>query len=81
MSGFWELWDVDSGNLLADFDTEAEGLVLVRELIGKGWNPSHLNLGFEDPDLDVDELPPGLTGEELARRAEDDGADPVRRTA
>ncbi len=81
MSGYWELWDVDSGNLVADFDTESEGLTLVRELLGKGWKPSDLSLAFEDPDIDVDELPPGLTGEELARRAADDGADTVRRTA
>ena len=81
MSGYWELWDVDSGNLVADFDTESDALVLVRELIGKGWNASHLSLAFEDPDVEVDDLPPGVTGDELARRAGDAGADPVRRTA
>jgi hypothetical protein len=81
MSGYWELWDIDSGNLVADFETESDGLTLVRELIGKGWKASHLSLAFEDPDVDVDDLPPGLTGEALARRAEDDDADPVRRTA
>ena len=81
MSGYWELWDVDSGNLVADFDTESDGLALVRELIGKGWNASNLSLAFEDPDIDVDDLPPGITGHELARRAEDTGDGPVRRTA
>ena len=81
MSGYWELWDIDSGNLVADFDTESDGLALVRELIGKGWRASDLSLAFEDPDVDVDDLPPGVTGDELARRAEADGADPVRRTA
>ena len=81
MSGYWELWDIDSGNLVADFGSESDGLVLVRELIGKGWDASHLSLAFENPDVDVDDLPPGMTGDELARRALDDGADPVRRTA
>jgi hypothetical protein len=81
MSGYWELWDIEAGNLLADFDTESDALVLVHELIAKGWDASNLSLAFEDPDLDVDDLPPGVTGVELARRAEDDGAGPVRRTA
>jgi hypothetical protein len=81
MSGYWELWDVDTGNLVADFDMESDALRLVRELIGKGWKPSDLSLAYEDPDVDVGELPPGVTGDEVARRAEAAGNDPVRRTA
>lgn len=33
MSRYFELWDTDSGNLMATFDTEAEAITVVRETI------------------------------------------------
>ena len=30
---FYELWDLDSGNSLGDFDSEADALQVVRELV------------------------------------------------
>lgn len=81
MASFWELWDTDTANLIADFDTESEALACVRDLIGKGWPIAYLSLVYEDSALADEELPPGVHGEELARRAEAAGNDPVRRTA
>ena len=77
----WELWDIESGNLVGERDTEADALALVRDLIEKGWPVGALSLLAEDEAVPDEALPPGVTGEELARRAEDAGADPVRRTA
>lgn len=67
----WELWSVDTANLVGTFDTEAEGLALVRELVGKGWPAEVLSLMVEDETVPVEALPPAVTGAELARRAED----------
>jgi hypothetical protein len=53
----------------------------VHQLLGVDWKADELVLIYDDPALADEDLPPGLTGEELARRAADDGADPVRRTA
>jgi hypothetical protein len=75
------VWDVVSANALDDFESESEALAFVRQLIGQGWNLDELVMIFDDPALPDEELPPGVTGEELARRVADDGADPVRRTA
>ncbi len=66
----WELWSVDTANLVGTFDTEAEGLALVRELVGKGWPVAALSLMVEDETVPIDALPPAVTGAELARRAE-----------
>ena len=77
----WELWDIESGNLVGERDTEVDALALVRDLVERGWPVSALSLLAEDESIPVEELPPGIGGEELARRAEADGADPVRRTA
>lgn len=77
----WELWDVESGNLVGERDSEAEALALVRDLTQRGWPVGALSLLAEDETVPEEELPPAVTGEELARRAADDGADPVRRTA
>jgi len=67
----YELWGHQAGNLLAEFETEAEGLVFVRELLQDGWSHDDLSLGLEPgPDAPGDlELPPVLTGRELAARA------------
>ena len=81
MAGYWELWHVPSRNLLEDFELESEALDLVRELVGQGVKPDDLSLGYDDPSLDVEELAPGITGDELARRAGLTGPDQTRRTA
>ena len=33
MSTFYELWDLDSGNMIGDFDSEAEALAVVHDLV------------------------------------------------
>jgi hypothetical protein len=30
---YFELWDLDTGNIIGDFDTEAEALAVVRSLV------------------------------------------------
>lgn len=64
----WELWAVPDFNLIAAMEREAEALALVRELLAKGWRADHLSLIVEDEARPAEELPPALTGEELARR-------------
>jgi hypothetical protein len=81
MAGYWEIWDIESGNLVGERDSEADALALVRDLIQRGWPVGALSLLAEDDAMPVEQLPPGVTGEELARRAEAAGADPVRWTA
>jgi len=77
----WELWSVDTANLVGTFETEAEGLAVVRELVGKGWPADVLSLMVEDESQPVEALPPAVRGAELVRRAEAAGASPSRRTA
>ena len=67
----WELWDVQSGNLIGWRESEAEALALVRELVGKGWPVEALSLMVEDESAPIEALPPPVTGIELVRRAED----------
>ena len=81
MAGYWEIWDLRSRNVLADAASEPEALAIVREIVSEGSRYSDLLVMLDDPDLDVEDLPPGVTGEELARRAEAAGSDPIRRTA
>jgi len=77
----WELWDIESGNLVGERDNEADALAMVRDLIERGWPVSALSLLAEDETVPDEELPPGITGDELARRAGASGDGPVRRTA
>lgn len=63
----YQLWGHEGGNLLAEFETEAEGLVFVRELLEDGWPASDLSLG--PPPNRSGASPPVLTGAELAARA------------
>jgi hypothetical protein len=65
----WELWALDTGNLIATPETEHEALELVHELLGKGWRAEDLSLGVEDESLPVEKLPSPLEGEALAARA------------
>jgi hypothetical protein len=79
----YEVWDVESANVIAVTLTEAEALALVRRLLGDGWDPEHLTLGLdfdEDEEGDDDLLPPVLGGAELAARALGDSAtEPLHR--
>jgi hypothetical protein len=81
MAAIWAVWDVVSANALNDFESESEALSFVRELIGLGWKADELVMIYDDPALADEELPPGVTGDELARRAEASGDGPIRRTA
>lgn len=81
MAGYWEIWHLPSRNVLADAESEHEALAIVRDIVGEGSKYSDLMLLFDDPGLDVEDLPTPVSGEELAQRAEAAGDDPVRRTA
>ena len=65
----WELWAIPSGNLIAATETEAEALGIVRDLLPADWRPDELSLIFEDESKAVEDLPPALSGDDLARRA------------
>lgn len=75
----WELWDVETGNLVGTRDDESAALALVCELVGKGWPVSALSLMAEDESMPEDALPPAVSGDELAHRAGLSGQ--VRRSA
>lgn len=77
----WELWDVETGNLVGTDDTEGGALALVRELVGKGWPVAALSLIVEDETQPVEALPPAISGVELGRYAAAAEHAPVRRTA
>ena len=81
MAANWELWHVPSRNALADFESRAEALALVRDLIRQGSKPADLALHFDDSEMHVENLPLGVTSKELARRAGVSGLDQIRRTA
>jgi hypothetical protein len=76
----FELWDTKSANVIDIFQTEAEGLAMVRRMLSAGWNPEHLSLG---PDFDEGEegddstLPPVMYGTALAERAQSVAPDPA----
>ena len=63
----YDLWDVESGNLIETFETEREALVAVCELLAVN-TPDYadaLSLGFEDGDYQG----PIAQGRELVERA------------
>jgi len=66
----YELWGVESANLLAEFETEEEGLAFVRSLLDEGWSGDELSLG-PPPDVDDPKASASLvlTGAALAERA------------
>jgi len=51
----------------------------VRDLLELGWKPADLSLMYDEPALEVEELPPAISGDELARRAEAARSDAIRR--
>jgi hypothetical protein len=66
---WWELWDVESGNMIGTRDTEADALALVRNLVDKGWPIAALSMIYDDDAWADQDLPPAITGDELARKA------------
>jgi hypothetical protein len=77
----WEVWAIPTSNLIAAEATEAEALAVVRQLLASDWAPDELTLIFDDPSLADEELPPAVTGDDLARRAGVTSGGSVRRTA
>jgi len=77
----WEVWDIETGNMVGFRDTEAEALALVRDLVDKGWPMAALSLLADDESLTADSLPPAVSGDDLARKAGLADTDPSRRTA
>ena len=70
----YELWALNAGNLIRGYDTEAEALAMVRSLLADGWRADDLGLGLEFDDGeegDDEQLPPTLSGADLAARAND----------
>ena len=54
----YELWDLQTANLMGEYDSEAEALADVREALAAGWDADRLGLGreFDDHDIGDDEL-------------------------
>ena len=77
----WELWHVTTANQLDAFETDVAALALVRELLSLGWRADELTLIFDDPSVPVEQLPPALTGDDLARRVAALDTLDARRTA
>jgi hypothetical protein len=74
----FELWDAKSSNVIDIFQTEAEGLAMVRRLLASGWDPERLTLGLdfdEGEEGDDDTLPAVVYGVALAERARGAGAE------
>ena len=75
---FYALWDLESGNSLGDFDSEAEALAVVRDLLDVN-EPDYADaLSLERADDDGKTVVVAL-GAELAARARFD-EDPSRRS-
>lgn len=68
----YELWDLETRNLVGEYDTETEALADVRDALAAGWDPDRLGLGREFDDHDVGDdadLGPTWSGAALAARA------------
>jgi hypothetical protein len=68
----WELWDTESGNLVATFSTEDEALAGVRDVISVNapdyFDFLSLGAAFSEGEAKDYELPPVLDGEALRAR-------------
>lgn len=65
----WELWSIDTANLIGTYSSEDEGLSLVQELLSRGWDADNLTLLFEDESQPPEALPAAMSGTLLAERA------------
>lgn len=66
----YEVWGKPysgSGNIIGEFDTEAEALALVRELVDDGWAAEELGMGLAPDESDPGDvaLPTWLSGSTL----------------
>jgi hypothetical protein len=77
----WELWDIESGNLVGQRGSIGDALMLVREIRRLGWPMNALALFAEDESAPVDAVPLVVPGSELARRAAVAADDPRPQTA
>ena len=67
----YALWDYRTSNIVDTFRTESEALTVVRDLLAVGWSASELGLAldYDEDEAEIDELPPALSGAQLADRA------------
>lgn len=67
----YEIWDVEFGNLLADFATEDAALAVVRDTVeARGVDSTtHLALAYEDEDGETHPIAAGAALAERAQRA------------
>ena len=67
----YALWDYRTSNIVDTFPTEGEALAVVRDLLANGWGAGELGLGldYDNAEPDDAELPPVLSGTDLAERA------------
>jgi len=77
----YEVWELRSRSLVAAYQGEDEALALVCRLVADGWSLDDLVLGAEDEAVDIDSLPPSLTGRALASRLADLDATRTQRSA
>jgi hypothetical protein len=73
----YELWALNTGNLIRDYDSEAEALAMVRSLLASGWCADDLGLRLEyDEGEEGDDavLPLALYGAALAARVDERSA-------
>jgi uncharacterized protein (DUF433 family) len=78
----YELWALNTGNLMSDYDTEREVMATVRNLIANGWDANDLGVRLEWDDGeegDDSRLPPALYGAALAARVAESQVDVERR--
>lgn len=68
----YEVWELQCCSLVAAYGSEEQALTLARRLLDAGWSADDLVMGAEDPRVEVEALPPSLTGEALAARAASD---------
>jgi hypothetical protein len=75
----WELWDTGSGNLVGDYDSEADALAVVRDAVRQHGVAvvATLALGAEHDEEGGDDsiLPPVIHGQDLMARAEQGRSD------
>ena len=77
----WVVWAIPTSNLIAAEATEDRALAIVRDLLATDWTPDELTLIVDDESLEIDDLPPAITGDELARRVALLDSPASRRTA
>ena len=48
----YELWGLNSGNLIASFPTEEEAVLFIRGLLESDWTVDELSLGAEPDEIE-----------------------------